>query len=108
MRTEYLPISNLKTTVSVGGDIDVELVQRDTVGVTCVIESGNRPARVIADDGIEFASANGLRVSLQDGADITDLCDLAAIEADIAWLIEERAEAKSITRRAARHQFAAA
>lgn len=40
MRTEYLPISNLKTTVSVGGDIDVELVQRDTVGVTCMIEGG--------------------------------------------------------------------
>jgi len=104
MRTEIIPISALKTTVSVGGDIDVELVQRDVVGVTCMIESGNRPVRVVAEDGIEFAAATGLRLSLPDGTDITALCDFDAIEADIKWLVEDRADA----RRALHQEFVAA
>lgn len=104
MRVEIIPISALKTTVSLGGGMDIELVQRDAVGVTCMIELGNRPVRIIAEDGIDFIAANGLRVSLQDGADITDLCDINAIEADIKWLVEDRADA----RRALHQEFAAA
>ena|SRR5471032_335463 len=106
MRVELIPVRGLTATISVHGDLDVTLQQVGVVSVSCYIEGrGNKPFKVTADDGIEFGGA-GVLLSLPAAYNVTEICDLAALEREIADLVEARAECAPVSRAVQRRAFA--
>ncbi|MES2262156.1 MAG: hypothetical protein V4724_26850 [Pseudomonadota bacterium] len=87
MQTKSTTITGRVASVSINGDIDMELAQVGAVFVTCWMV-GRGVTKVVADDGIEFASGL-ISLLLPAGTVITDMCDLPALGRQIAAEQEE-------------------
>jgi hypothetical protein len=93
-----LLVKDLQITVSINDDCNIAMKQCEPVYVTCVMD-GAKIVRVHADDGIEFETPGGiLSVSYGQCADITSLCDKAALERQMQADKQEREQMEIHTR----------
>lgn len=87
---KFTIVKNLKSTISLDGGMDIELVQVGAAQVDIELD-GARIVSVKAPLGVVFAGSCG-RLVREDYCDITDLCDLAALRKQLADEQEERDE----------------